>query len=81
MNPIFLIAIVGGVLYLVSQEEDSPDEEPQTEKAKDFTESLKKMNDPDKTLSLPQEEVTRLRRELRQAIARKKHSTDKAVKS
>jgi len=77
MNPIWLIVLIGGVLYLVKQEEESPDEEPPTGEAKEYSESLVKLSDPKKILELPQEEVTRLRRELRQALARKKNSLKK----
>lgn len=81
MNPIWLIAIIGGVLYLVKQEEESPDGEPPKGETKEFSESLTKLGDPKKIIELPQEEVTRLRRELRQALARKKNSTKDSTTS
>jgi hypothetical protein len=68
LNPILGLFIFGGILYLITQEEDSPDEEPPYEKGKELFESMKPFIDPKQILPLPQEEVTRLRRELRRAI-------------
>lgn len=69
MNPILGLFIFGGILYLITQEEKTPDEEPPDEKGKELFESMKPFIDQNKQiLPLPQEEVTRLRRELRRAI-------------